>query len=86
MHNAYEVRDVQYLLGQLADDGVIDPQRIGATGGSYGGGMAIALGALQDRVAAARRLARCRGQSPRGKPMRSPRPRPSSRGPTSRRR
>jgi hypothetical protein len=50
MHNAYEVRDAQYLLGQLADDGVIDPQRIGATGGSYGGGMSIALGALRNRV------------------------------------
>ena len=50
MHNAYEVRDAQYLLGQLADDGVIDPQKIGATGGSYGGGMSIALGALRNRV------------------------------------
>ena len=50
MHNAYEVRDAQYLLGVLADDGVIDPQKIGATGGSYGGGMAIALGALRNRV------------------------------------
>ena len=50
MHNAYEVRDAQYALGQLADDGVIDPQRIGATGGSYGGGMSIALGALSNRT------------------------------------
>ena len=50
MHNGYEVRDAQYALGQLADDGVIDPQRIGATGGSYGGGMAIALGALRNRT------------------------------------
>ena len=50
MHNAYEVRDAQYLLGLLADDGVIDPQKIGATGGSYGGGMSIALGALRNRV------------------------------------
>jgi hypothetical protein len=50
MHNAYEVRDAQYLLGQLADDGVIDPQKIGATGGSYGGGMSIALGALRNRT------------------------------------
>ena len=58
MHNAYEVRDAQYLLGQLADDGVIDPQRIGAIGGSYGGGMSIALGALRNRVQLAGRLAR----------------------------
>ena len=50
MHNAYEVRDAQYALGQLADDGVIDPQKIGATGGSYGGGMSIALGALRNRT------------------------------------
>jgi hypothetical protein len=50
MHNAYEVRDAQYLLGQLADDGAIDPRRIGATGGSYGGGISIALGALRNRV------------------------------------
>jgi fermentation-respiration switch protein FrsA (DUF1100 family) len=50
MHNAFEVRDAQYLLGLLADDGVIDPQKIGAIGGSYGGGMSIALGALRDRV------------------------------------
>src|SRR3954452_19577684 len=50
MHNAYEVRDAQYALGQLADDGLIDPQKIGATGGSYGGAMSIALGALRNRV------------------------------------
>ena len=50
MHNGYEVRDAQYALGQLADDGVIDPQRIGATGGSYGGGISIALGALRNRT------------------------------------
>src|SRR4051794_1248730 len=50
MHNAYEVRDAQYALGQLADDGLIDPQKIGATGGSYGGAMSIALGALRNRT------------------------------------
>ena len=31
-------------------DGLIDPQRIGAIGGSYGGGMSMALGALRNRV------------------------------------
>jgi hypothetical protein len=46
----YEVRDVQTLLGKLADEGLIDPQRIGANGGSYGGGMSLELGALKDRV------------------------------------
>src|SRR4051794_2920169 len=50
LHNAYEVRDAQYLLGKLADQGVIDPQKIGATGGSYGGGMSAQLGALKDRT------------------------------------
>jgi predicted acyl esterase len=50
MSNAYEVRDAQHLLGMLADDGAIDPQRIGATGGSYGGGMAMQLGALKNRI------------------------------------
>ena len=49
--NRYEVRDAQEFAGQLADEGVglIDPQRIGAIGGSYGGGMSMALGALKDR-------------------------------------
>jgi X-Pro dipeptidyl-peptidase (S15 family) len=46
----YEVRDAQYLLGLLADEGVINPQEIAATGGSYGGGMSLQLGSLKDRV------------------------------------
>src|SRR6185312_8448521 len=46
----YEVRDVQTLLGKLADEGVINPQQIGANGGSYGGGMSLELGSLKDRV------------------------------------
>ncbi len=50
MSRRYEVRDVQYLLGLLADEGVINPQQIGATGGSYGGGMSLQLGSLKDRV------------------------------------
>jgi hypothetical protein len=50
MSRAYEVRDVQTLLGKLADEGVINPQAIGATGGSYGGGMSLQLGSLKDRV------------------------------------
>ncbi|MFL5846255.1 MAG: acetylxylan esterase [Solirubrobacteraceae bacterium] len=50
MHNAYEIRDAQYLMSLLADEGVIDGQRIGATGGSYGGGQSYALGALRDRT------------------------------------
>ncbi len=46
----YEVRDAQTLLGKLADEGVINPQEIGANGGSYGGGMSLELGSLKDRV------------------------------------
>lgn len=36
----YEMNDLQHLAGQLADDPFfgVDPQRIVATGGSYGGG------------------------------------------------
>jgi predicted acyl esterase len=67
--NRYEVRDAQEFAGTLADEDLIDPQRIGATGGSYGGGMSIALAALRDRKVLPN------GQlvpwtSPDGKPMR----------------
>jgi hypothetical protein len=46
----YEVRDTQYLSSLLADQGIVDPQRIGATGASYGGGQSLALATLVDRV------------------------------------
>jgi hypothetical protein len=46
----YEVRDAQYLLGLLAEEGLINPQQIGATGGSYGGGMSAQLGSMNNRV------------------------------------
>ena len=38
----YEINDFQYLAGVLADDPFfsVDPQRVVATGGSYGGGFA----------------------------------------------
>ncbi len=58
MDTRYEVRDAQEVFEALADqaadgatagEGLIDPQAIGATGGSYGGGMSMALGALRDR-------------------------------------
>ena len=54
----FEVRDAQEVLEALADrladgavsnEGLIDPQAIAATGGSYGGGMSMALGALRNR-------------------------------------
>jgi dienelactone hydrolase len=69
MDNAYEVRDAQTLLGQLADDGAIDPQKIGATGGSYGGGMSMQLGALKNRVVQTDGTL-VPWTSPQGKPMR----------------
>jgi hypothetical protein len=47
---AYEERDVQYLLGQLADEGYIDPQRTAASGASYGGILSVQLAALNDRT------------------------------------
>jgi hypothetical protein len=50
LDSRYEVRDVQHLLGLLVDDGLIDPGAIGVLGGSYGGGMSMALAALKDRV------------------------------------
>ena len=50
MDSRNEVRDAQYLLSVLADEGVTQPKKVGATGGSYGGGMSMALAALKDRV------------------------------------
>ena len=46
----YEVRDAQFLAGRLVDEGLVDPQKLGATGGSYGGGLSLALAALKNRV------------------------------------
>lgn len=57
MSNAYEVRDAQYLLGQLADDrndadtlNIVNPTQIGAMGGSYGGAISAQLAMLKNRV------------------------------------
>lgn len=55
MDTRYEVRDAQHVMGLLADQDVdgrplIDSLKIGATGGSYGGGLSLALGALRNRV------------------------------------
>ena len=44
------MRDAQYLISVLADEGVAEPQKIGATGFSYGGGISMALAALRDRT------------------------------------
>ena len=45
----YEARDTQFLAGELADQGLIDGQRIGVTGPSYAGGQSMELAALKDR-------------------------------------
>src|SRR3954453_7599830 len=65
----YEVHDAQYLISLLADQGLVDGQRIGATGGSYGGGMSMALAALKDRVMTPSG-ALVPWTSPQGRPMR----------------
>jgi hypothetical protein len=67
--NRYEVRDAQEFAGQLADEGLIEPQRIGSIGGSYGGGMSMALGALKDRKVMPD-YSLVPWTSPMGKPMR----------------
>jgi dienelactone hydrolase len=50
MDDRYEIRDAQFFAGELADQGVVDGQRIGATGASYGGGLSMALASLKDRT------------------------------------
>lgn len=65
----YELHDVQYMLGLLADEGVTDPQRIGVSGISYGGLQSAQLAFMRDKV---RRLdgTFVPWRSPKGKPMR----------------
>ena len=46
----YEVRDAEWFAGELADAGLASPTQIAAVGGSYGGGMSMALAALKNRV------------------------------------
>jgi predicted acyl esterase len=50
LDDRYEVRDAQYLISVLADEEVAIPDKIGATGVSYGGGMSLALAALRNRT------------------------------------
>ena len=47
MDTRFEVRDAQHFAGVLADEGVAIPDKLGATGGSYGGGLSMALAALR---------------------------------------
>ena len=46
----FEVRDAQFLIGKLVDQGVTDPKRIGVTGISYGGGSSLQLAFLRNRI------------------------------------
>lgn len=46
----YEARDTQYLLGLLADEGIVRPRAIGVTGISYGGGQSMELAFLRDKI------------------------------------
>jgi pimeloyl-ACP methyl ester carboxylesterase len=46
----YEARDVQYLLGRLVDQKLVNPDEIGVTGISYGGIQSLILARLRDRV------------------------------------
>ena len=50
MDTRYEVRDAQFFFAALADEGRVIPNKIGVTGGSYGGGLSMALAALKNRV------------------------------------
>jgi predicted acyl esterase len=49
MDDRYEVRDAQFLMSELADEGLVQPKKIGVTGVSYGGGISIALATLRNR-------------------------------------
>ena len=50
MDTRFEVRDAQYLISILADEGIAKPKKIGSMGGSYGGGISMAHAALRNRV------------------------------------
>jgi predicted acyl esterase len=67
----YEAHDTQHLLGLLTDAGITQPNEIGVTGISYGGGQSVELAFLRNRV----RLPPSQGsafvpwRSPKGTPM-----------------
>jgi predicted acyl esterase len=56
MDTRYEVRDAQTFIAALADQKtgkrtmLVDRRHVGATGPSYGGGLSMALAALNDRI------------------------------------
>lgn len=45
----YEIRDTQYLAGELVDEGLVKPD-IAVSGVSYGAGQALELATLKDRM------------------------------------
>jgi len=50
MDQRYEMRDSQNFIGELVDQGLVDPDNIEAYGTSYGGGHTLSLAALKDRM------------------------------------
>ncbi len=70
MDTRYEVHDAQWLAGLLVDQGLVDPQRIGAVGESYGGGESLMLATLKDRVMDATSGKLVPWKSPKGTPLR----------------
>lgn len=46
----YEIRDAQFLIGKLVDEGIVDPDKIGVTGNSYGGAQSALLALQNNRV------------------------------------
>lgn len=64
----YEAHDTQYLLGLLADEGIVAPRRIGVTGISYGGGQSLELAFLANKVRQPNGVL-VPWRSPKGKPM-----------------
>ena len=76
----YEARDIQQLAGLLADAGVVDGQKVGVTGGSYGGGVSLDLAVLRDRVMLPDGSLRAVDLSPPGGRCASPPPCRGSRG------
>jgi predicted acyl esterase len=46
----FEVRDTQHLMGVLVDAGLADPDALGVTGVSYGGGQSLQLAAQRHRI------------------------------------
>jgi hypothetical protein len=50
MDTRFEVRDAQLFAGMLVDEGIASKGKIATAGGSYGGGLSMALAALKNRT------------------------------------